>query len=107
MCAGDFGTSDRNSRLLASASVYGLVFVGCATAEMKVIKLTDIVNGTNPLPARTVPLAARPLAIALSCDSSMLAVYFVQNDMPLITIFQVESFLAIVIFFPTHFLQVY
>uniref|UniRef100_T1PM84 Nucleoporin FG repeat region n=1 Tax=Musca domestica TaxID=7370 RepID=T1PM84_MUSDO len=84
--------------LLAVSSTKGLLFAGNPNAkELKVTKLKDIIdykaNGKD-LPVRVIPLQGEPKAMACSCDGSMLAVNYMQNNTGFLQIYQVDCFLT-------------
>ncbi|XP_073823094.1 nuclear pore complex protein Nup214 [Musca autumnalis] len=84
--------------LLAVSSTKGLLFAGNPNVkELKVIKLKDIIdyksNGKD-LPVRVISLPGEPKAMACSCDGSMLAVNYMQNNTGFLQIFQVDCFLT-------------
>lgn len=61
-----------------------------------VVQLPRIIidKDKDVVPSRTIPLPVPPHAIALSCDHSMLAVNYKQNELAFVTVFSVPSFLS-------------
>ncbi|XP_055847820.1 nuclear pore complex protein Nup214 [Episyrphus balteatus] len=82
--------------LLATASNYGLMFVGNPNeAELKVIVIKDLIESKasgKGLHARQVQLPNQPNCIAVSSDGSMLAVNYTQNGCGFVAIYSVPSF---------------
>ncbi|KAG4068236.1 hypothetical protein HA402_007756 [Bradysia odoriphaga] len=88
--------TENRVNLLAAASAYGLVIVGSSEPNLKVIQLSRIVSDKDKpvVPSRSIALPVPAHSIALSCDHSMLAVNFKQNELAFVTIFSVPSFLS-------------
>ncbi|XP_037034125.1 nuclear pore complex protein Nup214 [Bradysia coprophila] len=88
--------TENRGNLLAAASAYGLVIVGGSEPNLKVIQLSRIVSDKDKpaVPTRSIPLPVPAHSIALSCDHSMLAVNFKQNELAFVTVFSVPSFLS-------------
>lgn len=63
---------------------------------LPVIQLSRIVSDKDKdaIPSRSISLPVPPQAIGLSCDHSMLAVNFKQNELAFVTVFSVPSFLS-------------
>lgn len=85
--------------LVASASCYGIVFVGSSNAELLVACLKDLeteapLDADQSIPIRKVPLPAQTTQIATNCDGSILAVASKLNGTPHIQLYSVASFLT-------------
>lgn len=61
-----------------------------------VIRLSSVVDKTAENAVRSIPLPGTPLGMALSCDSSLLAVSIFQPNTYITIIYQVSSFLSTV-----------
>ncbi|KAF5288978.1 hypothetical protein FQA39_LY03857 [Lamprigera yunnana] len=85
--------------LLASASRYGLIFVGTRTSVFKVIQITDIeayAQKDGDLLAykcRNVDLPSPPTHLSVNCDNTKLAVVIEKNQSCVAIIYSVASFL--------------
>lgn len=71
---------------------YSNIVFGC----FSVVQLSHLVNESETILARSIPLSSASHAIALSCDHKLLAVNFVQNGISFVTIFSVPSFMSAV-----------
>lgn len=85
--------------MVASASCYGIVFVGSSNAELLVACLKDLeaeapLDADQSVPVRKVMLPAPTTQIATNCDSSILAVALKLNGTPHIQLYSVASFLT-------------
>ncbi|CAD7079157.1 unnamed protein product [Hermetia illucens] len=96
-----FGTAEElksNVNLLATASPFGLIFLGNQyKPELKVIQLQQFVNAKDTgeqVLARVVTLQGTSHSIAVSCDGNLLAVNYSQKGVALLAIYDVQSFLS-------------
>jgi len=88
--------SNAKVNIVASASSFGLVFVGSSNAEIFVVQTKDLELPTalnQNAPVRKIPMPSPVTQIATNCDGSILAVDVKINGFPHIQLYSVPSFL--------------
>ncbi len=91
--------SDAKCNLLATASTYGIVIVGCSTPELRICMLKNLTSQTNTdenrtIPLKVIPMSSQPYQLSINCDQSLLAVDVDINGIPHIQVYAVASFLT-------------
>lgn len=83
--------------LVASASVLGVVIVGCTKPELRILTLKSITNASfidQKVPIRVIPLPSQPFQISINCDNTLVAVDVNINGTPHIQLYSVPSLLT-------------
>lgn len=84
------------ANIVASASTFGLVFVGSSNAEIFVICTKDLELPTalnQNAPVRKIPMPSPVIQLDTNCDGSILAVDVKIDGIPHIQLYSVPSFL--------------
>ncbi|KAK9879386.1 hypothetical protein WA026_006456 [Henosepilachna vigintioctopunctata] len=87
------------SNLIASASRFGLLFVGCNSPQFKVIRFASVESYSSPHPVgnysrREVTLPSNPQHISINCDHTILSVVIERDNCPVVILYDVKSFLS-------------